>query len=107
MEQRMVVKVHRKLTAHLCGHKRMGNAFAIEVVVQVGQVQTDVLANDINGSTMGESGVHIHHTGIEAVAGVCSHLALRFQVVVAMVPMAEAHQIAVFQLTALRCACRA
>ena len=106
MTQRMVVEVHRELTAHLCGHERMGNTFTVEILVQVGQVETDVLANDIDCSATGQGGVHIHHTGIEAVAGVCGHLVAWLQSVVTMVPVAETYQVAMFQLTALRRTCR-
>ena len=105
MVQGLVVEVDGKLTAHLRGHERMGDAFTVEVVVEVGQVETDVLANDIDGSTTGQSGVHVHHTSVETVAGIGCHLAFRLQVVVAMVPVAEADQIAMFQLATLRCAC--
>ena len=102
MAQRMIVDVHRKLTAHLCGHERMRDTLTFEIIVQGRKVQTDVFANDIDGSATSQCRVHIHHTGIKTVTGVCSHLVPRLQVIVAVAPVAEAHQIAVLQLTALR-----
>ena len=106
MEQRMIIEVHRELTAHLCGHERMGDAFTVEVVVQVGQIQTDVLADDIDSSSTSQGRVHVHHTGVKTIAGIGGYLALRLQIVVAMVPVAEAYQVAMFQLATLRRTCR-
>ena len=49
--QRVVVAVHGKLTAHLCGHERVCHAFLVEIDIQVRKVQTDVIAHYHNSST--------------------------------------------------------
>ena len=36
MVQRMIVDVHRELTAHLCSHERMRDTLTFEVIVQGG-----------------------------------------------------------------------
>ena len=97
----MVIKIHCKLTTYLRGHERMGDAFSIEVVVQIRQVQTDILADDIDRSATGQGRVHIHHACIETIAGIGCHLVLRLQVIVAMIPVTEGHKVAMLKLTAL------
>ena len=91
-----------KLTTHLCGHEGMGDVVGFEIIVQGNQVEADFLGNDIDRSSRCQGGIHIHHTGIEAVAGVCRHVVFCLQVVVTAVPVAESHQIPMLQHTALR-----
>ena len=67
MVQGVVVLTGSKLIAHLCGHEGMGDMLTIEVGIEVGQGETDIIANDMNRSATGEGGVHIHHAGIKAV----------------------------------------
>ena len=100
--QRAVFDIRSKLIAHLCGDKRVGNLISIEIVIEVGKIQTNVLANDIYRSTTGQRRIHIHHTSIEAIRGVCRHMTIGSQSVVALIPMAERHEVAMCQLTALR-----
>ena len=104
--QRVVIAVHRKLTTHLRGHERMGHPFLVKICIQVWKVQSYVVTHNHYGSTCGKCGIHIHHAGIEAIAGVCCHLVTRFEVVVTLIPMAETYKIAMLQLTALRLARR-
>ena len=97
----MVLDTRGKLIAHLRRHERVGNMFTLEIVVQGDEVQTDLFRNDMNGSAAGQGGIHVHHASIKAIRSVGSHPMFRFQVVVTLVPMTEAHEVAVFQLAAL------
>ena len=99
--QRMVLDVGRELVAHLCGDERMGDTLLVEVVVQVGQIQTYVIADDMNASTAGEGRVEVHHAGIETIAGIRRHAVGGRQPIMALIPMAESHKVAVFKLAAL------
>ena len=98
MAERMVVAVLRELVADLRGHERMGDTFRLEIMIQVRQVQTDILADNIDGGTTRQRRVHIHHVRIEAVRSICRYLVSGMEIVVALVPMAERHEIAVLQL---------
>ena len=102
----MILHIGDKLVAHLGGDKRMGDTLCIEIIIEVRQVQADVITNDVNASTAGQRRVHIHHAGIETVAGVRSHAVSCSQAIVTLIPMAESHQVAVLQLTTLRCSRR-
>ena len=79
----------------------MGDIVLLKVVVQGHQIKAQFLGDDVDTGTAGQGGVHIHHTGIKAVAGIGGHAALRFQTVEALVPMAEADKVAVRELAAL------
>ena len=96
----MVVAVHGELAAHLGGHEGVGDALLVEVVVQVGQVQAYVVADNHYCGACCEGRIHIHHAGVKAVAGIGGHLVAWTQVVVVPVPMTEGHEVAMFQLTA-------
>ena len=105
--QRMVIDIRGKLIAHLCRDERVGDVVGVEIVVKVGQVQADVLADYIDCSATSKGRIHVHHAGIEAIAGVRCHMTLRCQPVVTLIPMTEGDEIAVRQLAALRHAGRA
>ena len=79
----------------------MGDAVPLEVVVQGNQVQANLLGDDVHRSATGQRRIHIHHAGIEAVAGIGCHLVLRFETIITLVPMAEADKVAMRQLTPL------
>ena len=98
--ERVVVAVLRKLIPHLSRHERMGDAFSFEVMVQIRQVQTYILADDINGCSAGECRIHIHHVGIEAIGRVRRHFVPGMEIIIAMVPMTERYKVAVLQLAA-------
>ena len=83
----------------------MGYLVLLEVVVEGYEVETQFLGDDIYRGTTGQRRIHVHHAGIEAVAGVGCHIVFGFQTVIALIPMAECHQIAVLQLAPLRYAC--
>ena len=102
MLQRVVLDACGKLIAHLSGHERMGDIVLLEVFIQRNEVETQLLRDDIYGGSTGERGIHIHHAGIEAITGVCSHMMLWLEVVITLIPMAETYQVGVRQLTALR-----
>ena len=102
MAQRMVVDIRGKLIAYLCRDERVGDVVGVEIVVKVGQVQADVLADDIDRSTTSKGGIHVHHAGVEAIAGVRCHMTLRSKPVIALVPMTEGDEVAVRQLASLR-----
>ena len=97
-----VIGIGGKLIAHLRGDEGVRDALLIEIVIQLGQVEPDVLTYYIYGGSARERGIHVHHRGVKAVAGVCRHTAVCREVVVSLVPMAECHQIAVLQHYALR-----
>ena len=103
----MVVHISSKLITHLRGDERVSNVVGIIVVVEVRQVQTDVFTYYIYRSTTGECWVHIHHAGIKAIAGVSSHMTVGRQLIIALIPVTEAHEVAMLQLTALRHTSRA
>ena len=97
----MVVAVHGELASHLRGHEGVGDVLLVEVVVQVGQVQAYVVADDNDGGACCEGRIHVHHAGVKAVAGIGGHLVAWTQVVVVPVPMTEGHEVAVLELAAL------
>ena len=105
--QRMVIDIRGKLIAHLCRDERVGDVVGVEIVVKVGQVQAYVLAYDIDRSATSKGRIHVHHAGIEAIAGVRCHMTLRGKPVVTLIPMTEGDQVAVRQLAALGHAGRA
>ena len=74
--------------------------FTFKIVVQRNEVETNLFGNDVNRSTAGQSGIHVHHAGIETIAGVSSHIMFRLQVVIALVPVAEGHEVTMRKLTA-------
>ena len=78
----------------------------IEVIIQIWQIQADVLADDVNASAASKGWVEVHHASIEAVTGISRHAVVFRQSIVPLVPVAEGHQVAVLQLTALRRSCR-
>ena len=90
-----------KLVAHLCGHERVGDVVLLEVLVQGNQVEADLLGHDVNGGAAGEGGIHVHHAGIKAIAGIGGHPVLGLEVIVALIPVAEGHQVGMRQLAAL------
>ena len=65
MTQAAVVNVRCKLEADLRGHERVGYALLIEIYIQIGQAQSDIIADDIHRSAHGERRIHIHHISIE------------------------------------------
>ena len=103
----MVLNASGKLIGHLCRHERMRDVLALKILVQRHEVETQLLRNDVKRSATGQCGVHVHHAGIEAVAGVCCHLMLCLQVIIAMVPMDESYHVAMNQLATLGHARRA
>ena len=107
MQQGMVLDVCGKLISHLCRHERMGDLFALEIIVQGHEVETQLFRNDIDGSTAGQGRIHVHHASIKAIAGICCNFMSWFQSIIALVPMAEANKILVSQLTAFGNARRA
>ena len=80
---------------------------SLKVVVEGDEVQTQLLGDDMHGGTTSQSRIQVHHTGIETVAGVGSHVVHWLQAVEALIPMAECHQVAMCQLAPLRYARRA
>ena len=76
--------------------------FTLKIVVKRNEVKTNLFGNDVNRSTAGQGGIHVHHAGIETIAGVGSYIVFRFQTIIPLIPMAETNQVAMRQLTALR-----
>ena len=99
--QRMILDISGKLISHLSRHKRVGDMLALKIIVQCHEIEPQLLWNDVNRSSTGQCGVHIHHAGIETIAGVGSHLVAWLQVIITLIPMAEADKITVHQLAAL------
>ena len=97
VEQRVTIDIRGELVTDLRGHERVRYALGIEVTTELRQVQTQVFRHDIDRCTAGERRIQIHHTGIETKAGVGCHLVSGMQVVVAPVPMAERHEVAVLE----------
>ena len=90
--QRVVVGVRGKLIAHLGGDERMGNQVLFEILVQVGQVQADVVADDVDAGTAGHCGIDVHHAGVETVAGIGCHMASLAEFEATLIPVAEARR---------------
>ncbi len=103
--QRMIIHIGGKLEAHLGGHEGMRYIVFVEIFIQIGKVETDVVAHNVDAGAASQSGIHIHHAGVEAIAGVGCHTVVGSETVIALIPMTEGHQVAVLQLTALRRAC--
>ena len=99
----MVLDIGRELVTHLGSDERVGNALRVEIVVEVGQVETDVFPDNMDAGAACQCRVKIHHAGVEAVAGICRHAICRGQTIESLIPMTESHQVAVFQLATLRC----
>jgi len=98
--QRMVLDIGGELVAHLRGDERMGDALAVEVFVQVRQIQADVVPYDVDTRSAGQGGVKVHHADIKTVAGVGGHLVARSQLIVFLIALAESHYVAVLNLAA-------
>ena len=79
----------------------MSDIVLLEILVQGNQVEANLLGDDVHCRTTSESGIHIHHASVEAVAGIGGNTALGIEVIVAMVPVAEGHQVAVSELAPL------
>ena len=94
----MTRHVGRELIADLGRHERMGDAFGIEVTTEFRQVQTQVFRHDIDGCSAGEGRIEVHHAGIKAEGRVCRYFMALMQVVVALIPMTERHEVAVLEL---------
>ena len=97
----MVLDARGELVAHLRGHERMGDAILLEVIVQRDEVESDFLRDDMHRCSACERGIHIHHAGIEAIAGIGGHLVLGFQIVETLIPVAESHEVGVSELATL------
>ena len=98
----MIVAVLCKLIADLGRHERMGDTFGLEVMIQIRQVQTDIFADDIDCCTASERRVHIHHVRVETVRSVRRHFVSCMEVIIAMVPMTESHEVTMLELAAFR-----
>ena len=103
----MIVAVLCKLIADLGRHERMGDTFGFEIMIEIRQVESDILADDIDCCTASERRVHIHHVRIETVGSVRRHFVSGMEVIIAMVPMTERHKVAVLELAAFGHACGA
>ena len=88
--------------AHLCGHEAVRDAVVGDEAVQFRHVVPGILRNDVHGGARRQGGIHVHHAGVETVAGVGRHPAFRGEAVIVPVPGAEVHQVAVLQHAALR-----
>ena len=73
----------------------------LEVIVQGNKIQAQFLGNDMHSGSAGKCRIHVHHTGIESITGVSSHTMLWLQRIITLIPVAEAYQVAMRQLTAL------
>ena len=98
----MILYAGGKLIAYLCGHERMGDVFTLEVVVQPHEVEAEFLGNNVYTGSTRQGRIHIHHARVEPIAGVGRHPTLLRQFVVTLIPMAETHEVAVFQLAPFR-----
>ena len=97
--QRVVLDAGGKLVAHLCGHEGVGDSLALKVFVDGNQVEPDFFGDDMHLGPACECRVHIHHAGIKAITGVGRHATALTQVVVTLEPIAEGHNVLVFELT--------
>ena len=97
----MVLDACGKLIAHLRGHERVGDMVLLEIIVQGDEVESDFFGNDMHRCTAGQRGIHVHHAGIETIAGVGGHLVLGLQAVETLIPVAEGHQIGMGELATL------
>ena len=79
----------------------MGDAVLLEIFVECNEIQTQLLRNDIYRGAAGQCGIHIHHVGIETIAGIGCYTTVGSQFVITLIPMTEAYEIAVLQLTTL------
>ena len=105
--QRMVFDTGSKLIGHLCRHKAVCDMFALEVVVQCDKIESYFLRNDMHSGTTSQCRIGFHHVGIETIAGIGGYMMFGLQTVIALIPMAEGHKVAMCQLTTLGYARRA
>ena len=103
--QRVVLDGRRKLVSHLCRHKGDGDVLALEILIQGDKVQTNLFWDDIQRGTTCKCRIRVIHISIETIAGIGRNLVCLLQVVVAMIPVDESHQITMHQLTALGHSC--
>ena len=96
----MVVNTCGKHSAHLGCHKTMCDALALKVFIEGDDVEAYFLGDDMGGGSAGDGGIHVHHVGIETITGVGSHFVRGMEVVVALIPMAECHDVAMLYLAA-------
>ena len=96
----VVLNAGGELIGHLSGHEPMGNLLFFEVFVQCQQIEAEFFRNDVKGGAGGEAGIGLHHIGVETVAGVGRHLAVGCEVEPVVIPLAECHEVAVFELAA-------
>ena len=102
MKQTMILDAGGKLVANLGGHERVGDVFALEIVVKRNEIQPNLFRYDVHRCAAGQGGIHIHHAGIETIAGIGSHLVFGLQTIEPLIPMNERHEVSMRQLTALR-----
>ena len=101
----MVLDARGELVSHLGGHKRVGDVVLLKVLIQGNQVQTQFLGYDKDGRAAGQSGIHVHHACIKAVTGISSHIVFGLEVVIALVPVAEGHEVGMRQLATFGYTC--
>ena len=99
--ERVVLDARGKLVAHLRGHEGVSDTLTLEIFVDSNQVEADFFGDDVQLSSTRERGVHVHHAGIKAVAGISRYAASLAQFVVALEPVAESHEVSVLKLAAL------
>ena len=85
----------------------MSDVFTFEVVVECHEVEAQFFGYDVQGGTTSQCWIHVHHAGIETIAGVGCHIVLWFQVIVTLIPMAESDYVAMCELTSFWNTCRA
>ena len=73
----------------------------LEIIVQGHQVEPQFLWDDVDGCAASKGGIHVHHAGIETITGIGGHPVVGLKVIVALIPVAEGHEIGVGELASL------
>ena len=107
MLHRDAFPIDRELAPDLGGHKRMRHARALEVGSHRHEVEAYLLGHDRNCRAAGERRVHVHHASVEPIARISPHAMCRTERVVALIPVDEAHEVAMREPHALGHARRA
>ena len=94
-----------RVVAALRRHEAVGNLVPFKIILNGKQIQPNLLGDDMNRSAGCQSGVHIHHIRVKAVARICRHSACFVELIEAPVPLAEAAQVAVLEHHTLGNAC--
>ena len=90
-----------KLTAQLRGKEGDGDLVLLKVIPDTGQIQPHLLLQHMQTCAAEQRGIHVHHVGVEAKAGICRDVIGFTNGIGGFVVVDIVHQIAVGEHDAL------